>query len=161
VTFSSAPRAARSVRHEWELLCSNTDQPKAFDASMVAELPEPARRWLTHAIAPGTPLWQSVELTMRGEIRLGSWRPFTARQVLAPPRGFIWAATALVRPSRDRLRPLQLRHGSDELARGRTDPCHARQRTGHHAQRGRPSGRGDGAGANNVCRSELDSRRRH
>jgi hypothetical protein len=31
---------------------------------------------------------------MRGEIRLGSWRPFTARQVLAPPLGFIWAAKA-------------------------------------------------------------------
>jgi hypothetical protein len=61
---------------------------------MLTDLPEPARRWLTHAIAPGTPLWGSVVLTMRGEIRLGSWRPFTARQVLAPPRGFIWAATA-------------------------------------------------------------------
>ena len=61
---------------------------------MVAGLPEPARRWLTHAVAPGTPLWGSVVLTMRGQIRLGSWRSFTARQVLAPPRGFIWAATA-------------------------------------------------------------------
>jgi uncharacterized protein DUF6544 len=60
---------------------------------MVAGLPEPARRWLRHAIAPGTPLWPSVELSMRGEIKLGSWRPFTARQVLAPPRGFIWAAS--------------------------------------------------------------------
>jgi hypothetical protein len=61
---------------------------------MVAELPEPARRWLTHAIAPGTPLWGSVILTMRGQIRLGAWRPFTARQVLSPPHGFVWAATA-------------------------------------------------------------------
>jgi hypothetical protein len=61
---------------------------------MAAGLPEPARRWLTHAIEPGTPLWESVILTMQGEIRIGSWRPFTARQVLAPPRGFIWAATA-------------------------------------------------------------------
>jgi hypothetical protein len=63
---------------------------------MVADLPEPARRWLVHSIAPGTPLWQSVLLSMRGEIRLGAWRPFTAHQVLAPPRGFIWAATARV-----------------------------------------------------------------
>jgi hypothetical protein len=94
VTASSVPRAARSVRREWDLLCSGTDQPKAFEPSMVAGLPEPARRWLTHAIAPGTPLWQTVELSMHGQIRLGAWRPFTARQVLAPPRGFIWAATA-------------------------------------------------------------------
>ena len=61
---------------------------------MVADLPDPARRWLTHAIAPGTPLWQSVELSMVGEIRLGRWRPFTATQALAPPEGYIWAATA-------------------------------------------------------------------
>ena len=33
---------------------------------------------------------------MHGHIRLGSWRPFTATQVLAPPDGFIWAATARV-----------------------------------------------------------------
>src|SRR3712207_9074453 len=63
---------------------------------MVAGLPEPARRWLTHALAPGTPLWPSVVLTMRGEIRLGAWRPFTATQVLRPPHGFVWAATARV-----------------------------------------------------------------
>ena len=55
-------------------------------------LPEPARRWLSHAIAPGTPLWSSVELTMHGQIKLGRWRPFTARQVLTPPDGYIWAA---------------------------------------------------------------------
>jgi len=29
---------------------------------------------------------------MTGEIRLGSWRRFSATQVLAPPTGFIWAA---------------------------------------------------------------------
>ncbi|WP_448640164.1 DUF6544 family protein [Geodermatophilus sp. URMC 63] len=88
------PRAARSVRRDWELLVDDGAPPEAFDPAMVADLPEPARRWLLHAIAPGTPLYRSVVLTMRGEIRLGAWRPFTARQVLAPPRGFIWAATA-------------------------------------------------------------------
>ena len=88
------PRAARSVRRDWELLARSGEPPEPFDPSMVVDLPEPARRWLTHAITPGTPLWQSVVLTMRGEIRLGAWRPFTARQVLAPPRGFVWAATA-------------------------------------------------------------------
>jgi hypothetical protein len=61
---------------------------------MVAELPEPARRYLIHAIAAGTPLWQSVQVSMTGQIRLGAWRPFTASQVIAPSRGYIWAATA-------------------------------------------------------------------
>ncbi len=90
---AGVPAAARSVRRDWERLTSSTSAPGTFDLSMAAELPEPARRWLTHAIAPGTPLWGSVVLTMHGEIRLGSWRPFTAHQVLSPPRGFIWAAT--------------------------------------------------------------------
>jgi hypothetical protein len=31
---------------------------------------------------------------MHGQIKLGRWRPFTARQVLTPPDGYIWAATA-------------------------------------------------------------------
>jgi len=52
-----------------------------FDPAATAGLPEPARRWLSHAIAPGTPLWSRAELTMRGHIKLGRWRPFTARQV--------------------------------------------------------------------------------
>ena len=29
---------------------------------------------------------------MHGQIKLGRWRPFTARQVLAPPDGYIWSA---------------------------------------------------------------------
>jgi hypothetical protein len=94
VTTPPVPAAARSVRRDWELLARSGEPPEAFDPSVLTDLPEPARRWLARAIAPGTPLWGSVVLTMRGEIRLGSWRPFTARQVLAPPRGFIWAATA-------------------------------------------------------------------
>jgi hypothetical protein len=65
-----------------------------FDPVMTTGLPEPAHRWLGHAIAPGTPLWSSVELTMHGRIKLGRWRPFTARQVLSPPGGYTWAATA-------------------------------------------------------------------
>jgi hypothetical protein len=60
---------------------------------MVAGFPEPVRRYLTHAIAQGTPLWQSVEVSMAGEIKIGSWRPFTATQVVSP-RGYIWAAVA-------------------------------------------------------------------
>ena len=88
------PRAARRVREQWEQLCAATPDPAEFDLAMVAGLPEPARRYLTHAIAVGTPLWQSVRVAMIGRIKLGAWRPFTADQVVAPPKGYIWAAVA-------------------------------------------------------------------
>lgn len=86
--------ATRGVRAEWARLADQPAPSGRFTRDAVADLPEPARRWLLHAIAPGTPLSPVVELTMRGQIRIGRWRPFTARQVLAPPHGFVWAATA-------------------------------------------------------------------
>jgi hypothetical protein len=92
----AAPRAARALRSDWAALAGGAPQHERFTEEGLDDLPEPARRWLIHAIAPGTPLWSSVVLTMHGEIRLGSWRRFTAREVLAPPRGLIWAATARV-----------------------------------------------------------------
>ena len=86
------PWAARRVRRDWEQLRAATTRPVPFDLSMVAGMPEPARRYLTHTIAAGTPLWQSVEVAMEGKIKLGAWRPFTASQVVVPARGYIWAA---------------------------------------------------------------------
>ncbi|MCZ2849744.1 DUF6544 family protein [Modestobacter sp. VKM Ac-2978] len=91
------PKAARHVREEWDRLSIGTTAAESFVPGMLAGLPEPARRWLGHAIAVGTPLWKTVELRMKGQIRLGgTWRSFTARQVLTPPSGFIWAARARV-----------------------------------------------------------------
>ena len=66
--------------------------PRRFHPADVAVLPEPARRWLTHAVPEGTPLAGAMELRTHGEIRLGHWRPFTAQQVIVPGAGFIWAA---------------------------------------------------------------------
>ncbi len=90
----AVPREAERVRDEWLQLAAATTDPPTFDPAVIADLPEPARRWLIHAIPAGTPLWGKMELSMRGQIRLGQWRSFTARQVLAPPDGYIWAATA-------------------------------------------------------------------
>ena len=86
----TVPGGARAVRRDWLHLAEPAGPLPAFDPAMLAGLPEPARRWLGHAIAPETPLWRSVELSMRAQIRLGRWRSFTARQVLAPPDGYIW-----------------------------------------------------------------------
>jgi hypothetical protein len=93
---AAVPRAARRVREEWAQLATPTPDPALFDPATVADLPEPVRRYLTHAIAAGTPLWRSVQVAMVGQIKIGTWRPFTADQVVAPEKGYIWAAVARV-----------------------------------------------------------------
>jgi hypothetical protein len=57
-------------------------------------LPDPVRRHLEGAVAPGTPPARSARLRMRGTIRIGRWLPFRAREVLTPLTGFVWSARA-------------------------------------------------------------------
>ena len=92
--MTTVPAPARTVGRDWESLVPGRAPDQAFAPAMVSTLPQAAQRLLLHAIEPGVPLWRSVELQMRGEIRLGRWRRFTARQVLTPGVGFVWAATA-------------------------------------------------------------------
>jgi hypothetical protein len=66
---------------------------EVFDPAQVASLPEPARRYLNHAIAPGTPLARAVRLRMHGQIKLKNWASFTAEEVIRWDRGMIWKAT--------------------------------------------------------------------
>jgi hypothetical protein len=82
------------VARDWTALDAATGPSAAFEVASVAGLPEPVRRWLRHAIAEGTPLARSVQLDMRGEIRIGRWAPFTAVQRMSVTDGFVWAATA-------------------------------------------------------------------
>ena len=57
------------------------------------KLPVGAQRYLAAAIAPGTLLFRTAHLVMRGEIKLrGRWLGFRAEQVLTPQVGFVWAA---------------------------------------------------------------------
>lgn len=66
---------------------------QVFDPAAIGALPEPAQRYLRHAIAPGTPLASAVRLTMHGEIKLGDrWQAFEAEQVIRWDRGLIWKA---------------------------------------------------------------------
>lgn len=86
-----AVRVPRQARADWEALTA-VHGTGAADRSRLEALPEPARRWLDHAVPPGSPAARGVVIDTRGEIRLGRWRPFRARQVLVPGRGFVWAA---------------------------------------------------------------------
>lgn len=66
-----------------------------FDPSHLANLPEPAQRYLTRAIAEGTPLATAVRLSVGGRLRRergGPWWEMQAREVLAPGRGYVWRA---------------------------------------------------------------------
>ena len=87
-------RAGRRALVDWDRLAWGRAPSGNFDPSSLDALPEPARRWLTHAIEPGTPLWHGVLLDMHGRIRLLGWRKFRAVQIHALPRGYIWAARA-------------------------------------------------------------------
>jgi hypothetical protein len=71
----------------------------AFDPTMVAACPEPARRFLTFAIRPGTTLSPVSEIRMSGEITLGTreqptYLTMRAHQILASPHGLVWRLRA-------------------------------------------------------------------
>lgn len=90
-------RAERRVGALWRLLdeSAGVADPSRFDPGMVEGLPEPARRYLLHAIEPGAPLATSVRLTMPGSIRLarhGDPLPMKSEEILVPARGYVWRA---------------------------------------------------------------------
>jgi hypothetical protein len=84
----------REIERLWETL-RMPPGATLFDPGSVAHLPDPAQRYLRHAIAPGTRLARSVVIEMQGRIGLkpgADMLPFQARQILATPDGLIWRA---------------------------------------------------------------------
>jgi hypothetical protein len=89
-------RANTEVQQIIQSLHPGKTTDSVFNKEMVADLPEPAQRYFLHAIAPGTPLANSVHLTMRGSIRLSpeqAWMPLRATEILST-KGFVWQAIA-------------------------------------------------------------------
>ncbi len=86
----------RADRAEWARLeALQPDQPVPFSEVMLEGLPEPARRYFTFTIQPGTPLLPVAIIEMTGRFSLGTkenpnYQPMEARQILAPPEGFVW-----------------------------------------------------------------------
>jgi len=91
----------RMLDHRWDLhvaaqLAEGAGaSPARFDPAMIADQPEPVRRYFTHAIAPGTPLAGTVELHLEGRFNMGTtdaphYRALYAKQVLNHPSGFVW-----------------------------------------------------------------------
>lgn len=71
----------------------------SFSPDMVAGLPEPAQRYFLYTIAEGAPLRTIAVIEMEGQLGRGDrnearYDPMQARQILAPPHGFVWQVRA-------------------------------------------------------------------
>lgn len=96
ILFVVQARDNTDVTRVWNSLQTRSPSPEQFSKAMIAELPEPVQRYFLHAIALGTPLANSVQLTMSGSIRLApdqDWMPLQAEELLST-KGFVWKATA-------------------------------------------------------------------
>ncbi|WP_217923485.1 DUF6544 family protein [Miltoncostaea oceani] len=80
------------VQLDWDALGAVTHPPPPTTER--DDLPPAARRWLDHVLPPGAEGLRHAELWTHGEIRIGRWRPFRARQVIVPDRGYVWWARA-------------------------------------------------------------------
>jgi len=83
-------------RARYRLIEMGRASARTFDPSMVAELPEPARRYFNYTIQPGAPLRTVVEIEMTGQLSLGTkeapnYKPTQAHEILAPPYGLVWS----------------------------------------------------------------------
>jgi hypothetical protein len=82
-----------------ELLLLASQPVRRFERSMIATLPEPARRYFRYTIAEGAPLITAVEIEMKGELGLGTkedpdYRLMRAHEILVPPHGLVWSVRA-------------------------------------------------------------------
>ncbi|MBW2703304.1 MAG: hypothetical protein JRF33_21005 [Deltaproteobacteria bacterium] len=82
-----------SSRFEQLGMKANADGLERFKLEMLDGLPEPAKRYLSHAMQSGSPLFDRVEFSGHGSIRLEEkWQTFDFEERLAAHRGFVWQA---------------------------------------------------------------------
>jgi len=85
-------------------------QRDRVELATLEDLDEPVRRYFAHAIAEGAPLVEGVHVRLRGQIRLGTWLPFTSEQD-SFPTAFTWRARVTAGP-------LTLFRATDRLVEG-------------------------------------------
>ncbi|EDX83421.1 hypothetical protein S7335_601 [Synechococcus sp. PCC 7335] len=92
------PSSKISLNKLWQSVPTTS---RNFQPQPLTSLPEPVRRYLSHAISfegaadtSKTQLAAAVRLKMHGEIKLKGWHPFRAEQVICAGQGMIWQATA-------------------------------------------------------------------
>ena len=94
-------RADRELMHR--LSAKQPAEIGCFNPDMIADLPEPARRYFLYTIESGTPLYTVARITMTGRFGLGTkanakYLEIAATQILAMPAGFIWKMRAYLGP---------------------------------------------------------------
>jgi hypothetical protein len=90
------------VAYRWHSLSTGDDSLSAaesdetvFSEKMAKDLPPAAKRYLLHAILPGTPLAERVKMKMSGTRRreeAPGWIPFEAEEILEGGQGLVWKA---------------------------------------------------------------------
>jgi len=82
-------RNDQEINRVWRSL-ETVAATEKFTPQLVADLPEPIKRYFLHAIQPGTPLASSVQVKMHGSFKLKQeWMPMQAIEILSTA-GFLW-----------------------------------------------------------------------
>lgn len=77
----------------WDELAAAVHAAPVPTVDVDATAPEPVRRYFAHALGPAPHrAANAAVLEMRGQLKLGRWLPFRARQLLAPRYGTVWRA---------------------------------------------------------------------
>ncbi|HET9082655.1 MAG TPA: DUF6544 family protein [Trebonia sp.] len=93
---------ARLVRGDVQALHARASPGRAgaVTEAMLADLPEPVRRYLRYTGVVGRPVPGMIRLRQQGTMRLGSgqrWLPLEAKEHYSvQPPGFVWAGTVRV-----------------------------------------------------------------
>ena len=102
--FAGHHAFARQVRRDVQALRAGASPGRAgvVTEEMLAELPEPVRRYLRYTGVVGKPFPGTVQLRQKGQMRLGPgqrWVPLDAEEHYpVQPPGFVWAGTARMGP---------------------------------------------------------------
>src|SRR5438045_1896644 len=83
---------ARNIISLEDLWMGAPSRERVFEPARMSQFPEATRKYLEHAIAPGTRFASTVRLQMHSEIKLKGWSSFSADQVIRWDRGMVWRA---------------------------------------------------------------------
>lgn len=94
-------RELKKIKQIWNALKIGATSGEVFSEEMVEGLPPIVQKYFLHTIKPGTPIPQSMECSMSGQIRMDErriWIPFEAKERIADGKGFMWKSNIRLSP---------------------------------------------------------------